>query len=140
MVGIVLVGHCNLAEELHTIVKMIVGDVPQLQSVSVAPNEPPDDTVKRIAAAIKKVDTGDGVLMLVDMFGGTPSNLSLTFLDESRVEVVTGVNVPMLVRIITLRESKKKNLAGLAKELKSYGRKNICIASEILNSKDVSNG
>ena len=77
------------------------------------------------------MDKGDGALVLTDMFGGTPSNLSLSFLEEGKVEVLTGVNLPMLIRLITLRDNGGK-LLELAKDLKSYGRKNICIASEIL--------
>ena len=140
MVGIVLVGHCNLAEEFHKTVKAIVGEVDYFISVRVEFDDVPDKSMKRVSDAIKKVDNGDGVLVLTDMFGGTPSNLSLSFLEEDRVEVLSGVNVPMLIRLITLRESKKKNLMVLAKDLKSYGRKNICIASEILKRRDASNG
>jgi len=131
MVGIVLVGHCNLAEELHNVIKLIVGDEKDICPVSFDPNEPPEDSVKKVSGAIRKVDSGDGVLVLTDMFGGTPSNLSLSFLEEDRVEVLTGINLPMLVRLITLREKGKK-LKDLAKDLKAYGRKNICIASDIL--------
>jgi len=140
MVGIVVVGHCNLAEEFHKTVKTIVGEVDYFISVRIEPNEIPDKSMQKVHGAIKKVDNGDGVLVLTDMFGGTPSNLSLSFLEEGRVEVLTGVNVPMLIRLITLRESKKKSLMVLARDLKSYGRKNICIASEILKRRDASNG
>ena len=132
MVGIVLVGHCNLAKELHNVVKSIVGDVENISSVYFNDNEPPEDSIKKVSSAIKKVDKSDGVLVLTDMFGGTPSNLSLSFLEYGKVEVLTGVNLPMLIRLITLRDNGKK-LPELAKELKAYGKKNICIASEILN-------
>ncbi|GAF68022.1 unnamed protein product [marine sediment metagenome] len=131
MVGIVIVGHCNLAEELYRVVKMIVGEVENICPVYVDLNEPPEDSIKKVAKAIQKVDKGDGALVLTDMFGGTPSNLSLSFLEEGKVEVLTGVNLPMLIRLITLRDNGGK-LLELAKDLKSYGRKNICIASEIL--------
>lgn len=131
MVGIVLVGHCNLAEELYNVVKTIVGEVENICPVYVDLNEPPEDSIKKVAKAIQKVDKGDGALVLTDMFGGTPSNLSLSFLEEGKVEVLTGVNLPMLIRLITLRD-KGRELSELARDLKSYGRKNICIASEIL--------
>ncbi len=131
MVGIVLVGHCNFAEELFNVVKVIVGKVDNVYPVSFQSGESPEDSVKKVAAAIQKVDGGDGVLILTDMFGGTPSNMSLSFLEEGKVEVLTGVNVPMLVRLITLRTENKK-LKDLAKDLKSYGQKNICIASALL--------
>ena len=131
MVGIVLVGHCNLAHEFHKIIKTIVGDVNHICPVSFDPEEPPEDSINRVSDAIRKVDTGEGVIVLTDMFGGTPSNMSLSFLDAGKVEVLTGVNLPMLIRIITLRDN-GRNIADLAKYLKSYGRKNICIATEIL--------
>jgi len=140
MVGIIIICHCNLSTELLNVVKLIVGDVKNMSAVSVDPQESPEDSFKRISKAIKAVDSGDGVLMLTDMFGGTPSNLSLPFLDDAHIEVLTGVNLPMLVRLITLREGKKRNLLELAKDLKEYGRRNICIASEILKNKQVSDG
>ena len=136
MVGIVLVGHCNLAEEFYKVVRTIVGEVENICPVYVDLNEPPEDSIKKIAKAIQKVDKGAGALVLTDMFGGTPSNLSLSFLKEGKVEVLTGVNLPILIRLITLREH-GKDLSELARDLKSYGRKNICIASEILKKQNV---
>ncbi|MBW2675074.1 MAG: PTS fructose transporter subunit IIA, partial [Deltaproteobacteria bacterium] len=81
-----------------------------------------------------KADLGEGVLIMTDLFGGTPSNISLSFLKEEKVEVVTGVNLPMLLKISDIREEKKK-LAEFANLVKVYGRKNIYLASEILNRK-----
>ena len=133
MIGVVIVGHCNLAEELLSVVKLIAGEVENFTAVSFDLQKPPDDSLKKVSDAVKKVDDGDGVLILTDMFGGTPSNLSLSFLEAGRVEVLTGVNLPILIRLITLRENGHK-LKALAKDLKSYGRKNICIASEILKN------
>ncbi len=131
MIGIVLVGHCRLADELYRIVKNIVGDIDNIRPVNFEPDESPDDSMKKVAAAIQQVNKGKGVLVLTDMFGGTPSNLSLSFLEEGKVEVLTGVNLPMLIRLITLR-SNGRELSDLARELKAYGQKNICIASELL--------
>jgi mannose PTS system EIIA component len=131
MVGVVLVGHCRLAEELYAIIKMIVGPVEGICPVSFDEGESPEQSIKKVSAAIHQVKTADGVLVLTDMFGGTPSNLSLSFLEEDNVEVLTGVNLPMLVRLITLRKGAKP-LAELTQDLKLYGQKNICIASEIL--------
>jgi PTS system mannose-specific IIA component len=133
MVGIVIVGHCNLAQEFYKIAEMIVGSVKNIYPVDIDPHESPDDSIDKVSKAIKKVNEGDGVLVLTDMFGGTPSNLSLSFLEGGKVEVLTGVNLPMLIRLITLRDSDKKELMELARELKAYGKKNIFIASEILN-------
>ena len=131
MIGIVLVGHCRLAEELYRILSNIVGAVDNVIPVNFEPDESPDESMKKVAAAIQKVNAGEGVLVLTDMFGGTPSNLSLSFLEEGKVEVLTGVNLPMLIRLITMNRN-SRNLAELAAELKAYGQKNICIASELL--------
>ncbi len=133
MIGVVIVGHCNLADELLIVVKLIAGEVKNVVAVSFDTQKPSDDSIKKVSSAVKKVDDGDGVLILTDMFGGTPSNLSLSFLESDKVEVITGVNLPILIRLITLRENGHK-LKDLAKELKFYGRKNICIASEILRN------
>jgi PTS system mannose-specific IIA component len=131
MVGVVLVGHCRLAEELYAIIRMIVGPVEGICPVSFEPGETPEQSIQKVAAAIQRVKTADGVLVLTDMFGGTPSNLSLSFLEEGNVEVLTGVNLPMLVRLVTLRTG-PQTLADLVQELKLYGQKNICVASELL--------
>lgn len=137
MVGIVLVGHCHLAEELYMITRSIVGELEYICPVNFEINETPESSVKKVSGAIQKVSKGDGVLVLTDMFGGTPSNLSLSFLEEGKVEVLTGVNLPMLIRVITLRNT-GRNLLDLAQELKAYGQKNICIASEILKQQKAS--
>jgi len=131
MVGVVLVAHCNLAHELVAVLESIVGKVKQVQPIAFEQDFRPDAAHKKISSAIKKANSGDGVLILTDMFGGTPSNISLSFLQENEVEVLTGMNLPMLIRLITLRE-KKVLLSELASDLQSYGKKNICIASELL--------
>ena len=138
MIGVVIVGHCNLADELLAVVKLIAGEVKNIVAVSFDMQKPPDDAVEKVSSAVKKVDDNDGVLILTDMFGGTPSNLSLSFLESGKVEVITGVNLPILVRLVTLRENGHK-LKALAKDLKAYGRENICIASELLKN-DISPG
>ena len=135
MIGIVLVGHSNLAEEFYKILELIVGEVDNIYPVYLDPADQPDKSTKKLSEAIKNADHGQGVLVLTDMFGGTPSNLSLSFLDDGKVEVLTGVNLPMLVRLITLRKNQKK-LIELAKDLKTYGQKNICLASEILKNQN----
>lgn len=131
MVGVVAVAHYNLAVELVTVLESIVGKVEQLKTVSFEPGSSPDAAHKKISTAIKKVNSGDGVLILTDMFGGTPSNISLSFLEENTVEVLTGMNLPMLIRLITLRK-KTLSLTELSEDLQSYGKQNICIASELL--------
>lgn len=134
MVGIVIVCHCQLAEELCAIVKLIVGEVPGIRPVSFDPGESPESSHAKVAAAVAGVDTGAGVLIMTDMFGGTPSNVSLSLLAEDTVEVLTGVNLPMLIRLITIR-SGDRTLRELARDLKDYGQRNICIASELLQRK-----
>jgi len=131
MVGVVLVAHCNLSLEIITVLKSIVGKVEQMQAVVFDPEFRPEAAHKKIAAAVKKVNSGDGVLILTDMFGGTPANISLSFLEENTVEVLTGMNLPMLIRLISLRQN-KLTLAELAADLQAYGKRNICIASELL--------
>ena len=131
MVGVVLVAHCKLAPELLIVLESIVGKVEQVQTIAFDPGFRPDAAHKKISTAVKKVNSGDGVLIITDMFGGTPSNISLSFLEENTVEVLTGMNLPMLIRLITLRE-KTLSLTELSADLQSYGKRNICIASELL--------
>jgi len=132
MIGIVLVGHCRLADEFLAVVRSIVGNVEHICSVFFEPQEGPDISMKKVARAIQQVNKGKGVLILTDMFGGTPSNMSLSFLKDGSVEVVTGLNLPMLIRLITLREN-GADLVALARDLTEYGRRNIYIASDILS-------
>jgi len=133
MIGIVLVTHKNLAKELLEAAYIISEKRANIYAIGLEPNETQQHCKEKISKAIKEADTGDGVVILTDMFGGSPSNLSLSFLKEGKVEVITGVNLPMLVKAVYAQES--KDLTQFAKELQSYGRRNICLASEILNKK-----
>ncbi|MGQ9858382.1 MAG: PTS sugar transporter subunit IIA [Thermodesulfobacteriota bacterium] len=136
MVGVVVVSHCDLAGELLRATRIIVGEdkaVEAMEALSVQMNEMNEELRKRIAWAIRKVDRGEGVLILTDMFGGTPSNLSLSFLEEGKVEVVTGVNLPMMIALGNYREG--KTLRELAEFVASYGRKHINLAHEILQKR-----
>lgn len=130
MVGIVIVTHGKLGEELVRVSEFIVGRLEQVTAVSIDPTQDVQILHKKIQKAIKKLDSGKGVLILTDMFGGTPSNISLSFLEEGKIDVVTGVNLPMLIRLTHSRE--KLTLAGLAEQVKSYGSKGISQASEVL--------
>ncbi len=134
MVGIVIVTHGDLAEELLRVTELIVGKLPNFVAVSIDPTQDPEVSRKEILARIKKVNQGEGVLLLTDMFGGTPSNLCLSFLDEGKIEVLTGVNLPILIKLATYRG--KETLTELAKYIQNYGQKNICLASNILKPKD----
>lgn len=129
MVGVLVITHGDLGQELIKAAELIKGKYDGVLPVSVDSNKGVEDIKKEITTAIKKVDKGDGVLILTDLFGGTPSNIALSFLKEGKVEVVTGVNLPMLLK---LEIRKEKNLTDLSYFIKDYGRKNISLASEIL--------
>ncbi len=129
-VGVVIVTHYRLGEEFLQALRLIIPDPPPFASVSVDPNQPVEQMRKAIATALVETDEGEGVLVLTDMFGGTPSNMSLSFLDEQHVEVVTGINLPMLIKLATLSE--EKPLEELATFIKEYGQRNISVASELL--------
>jgi PTS system mannose-specific IIA component len=130
MIGIVIVTHCNLGLELIRAAEFIVGKFGKTRAVSLNPEDQVEALRGKIAEAIEKMDTGDGVILLTDMFGGTPSNISLSFLAEGKVEVVTGVNLPMLIGLASRREGKSLN--EVAREIKDYGLRSIALAGEIL--------
>ena len=128
MIGVVLCSHNTLAEALLETTRMIVGDFPACEAVSVRPGDGPDDVLARLRSAITAVDDGSGVLILCDMFGGTPSNLSLSLLGES-VEVVTGANLPMMLKLFTSRELP---LTDAACSVRDHGRDNVVVAGALL--------
>lgn len=132
MPGVVVVTHGQLAAELLNAAEMIVGDLPGFAAVSIGWHD--DVTVARaaIAAAIDKVRSSAGVLLLTDMFGGTPSNLGLAFLEAGRVEVVTGVNLPMLITIAKATDD--EDLLSRARRLGDHGRTAIRVASDLLRA------
>ena len=129
-VGVVIVTHYRLGEEFLQALRLILPDARAFRSVSVDPAQPVEEMREAIARALVEADEGEGVLILTDMFGGTPSNMSLSFLDEHHVEVVTGINLPMLIKLATLTE--EKPLEELAPFIKEYGQRNISVASELL--------
>ena len=128
--GVVIVTHYRLGEEFLQALRLIVPDAPPFQAVSIDPKQSVDQMREAITDALRRVETGEGVLILTDMFGGTPSNMGLSFLEEHRVEVVTGLNLPMLIKLATMTE--KRPLEDLAAFIKEYGQRNIRVASEIL--------
>ncbi|MBE0618289.1 MAG: hypothetical protein IH608_10235, partial [Proteobacteria bacterium] len=103
MIGILIAAHQDLGPALCRAAQGIVGPLAQVEAISLRYDEPPADGRKRIEAALRRLDTGEGVLILTDMFGGTPTNMSLPFLEAGRVEVLTGVNLPMLVKAQSAR-------------------------------------
>jgi PTS system mannose-specific IIA component len=131
MVGILIVTHGRLAQELLETTKIIVGkSLEHVVPISVGWNDDMADIQKVISSTVTKVDQGDGVLILTDMFGGTPSNISLSFLSD-KVEIITGVNLPMLIKIMNVGDRYKlKELSHLITE---QGKKSIYLASEILS-------
>ena len=131
-VGVVVVTHGQLATELLNAAEMIVGDLPRFTAVSIGWHDDTDAARDIIERAITKVDRGTGVLVLTDMFGGTPSNLGLTFLDAGRVEVITGVNLPMLIKLA--KTPGKRNVQDLAREMCEHGRAAIRVASDLLRA------
>ena len=133
MVGVVVASHGGLAGELLRTAEAIVGPIPRAAAVTVDAKVSMDEARARLGSAIAGADDGDGVLVLTDMFGGSPANLALTFLD-ARVEVVTGVNLPMVVKLATLR-GEGLALAPLAAAIAAYGQKNVTLASELLRAK-----
>ncbi len=131
MIGLVIVTHSGLGEALIEAGESILeGPLGAVIAVSVDLRQSAEKMREKINTAIKAVDQGKGVLILTDMFGGTPSNLSLSFLEEGRIEVLTGVNLPVLIRAAKMR--KDNNLDELAETLQAYGRKSISLASSVL--------
>jgi PTS system mannose-specific IIA component len=128
MIGVVICTHLNLAQALIETLEMIVGELPAAEAVCVRPGDSQDDIRRRLGEAIAKVDDGDGVVVLCDMFGGTPANLAIPMLSE-RVEVVTGVNLPMLLKLYTHRD---RPLAEVATSLCEHARQSIHVAGDFL--------
>jgi mannose PTS system EIIA component len=133
MVGVVLVTHPHLGEEFIRSAEMICGRMVRVLPVSIDTRKEVEELRRGIAETVKKVDDGDGVLILTDMFGGTPSNMSLAFLQEGKVEVLSGLNLPMMIKLSNCREGRSLN--ELAKLVKEAGQKNINLASEILQKR-----
>jgi mannose PTS system EIIA component len=132
MIGVIVVTHGQLANELVNAARTIVGDLPQFEAVSIGWHDDPTVAREAISSAIARVHGPAGVLILTDMFGGTPSNLGLTFLEDNRVEIITGVNLPMLIKLAQLQTS--SDLMAVAREMREVGRNAIWVASDLLHS------
>lgn len=131
MIGVLVVTHGQLAVELVKAAEMIVGVLPQFVAVSIGWHDDVTAARDAMAEAIQRVQGPAGVLILTDMFGGTPSNLGLTFLETNRVEVITGVNLPMLIKLAGLQTS--SDLLAVAREMRDNGRNAIWVASDLLH-------
>lgn len=130
MIGVVVVSHGLIGIEMVRIAKSIVKEAVPMAGVALEHDEDRNQIRNKIQQAIQEVDQQEGVLLLSDMFGGTPSNFCLSFLEEGKIEIITGVNLPMLIKLSSLRE--KKTLSEVASFIRDYGQKNITLAGEIL--------
>ncbi len=130
MIGLVLVTHGRLAEEFVSAAEHVVGPQENLRAICIGPDDDMEKRREDIVQGVKAVDTGDGVIVLTDMFGGTPSNLSISILDKGKVEVIAGINLPMLIRLASVRDG--SSLADAVEQAQEAGRKYISIASHVL--------
>jgi PTS system mannose-specific IIA component len=131
VIGVLIVTHGRLAEELKAAALTIQPDIAQIVAVALDWSQVGDDASRRIAEGLEEADRGDGAVILTDMFGGTPTNLSLPFLKRDRVEIVTGVNLPMLLKCATLQKSGKP-VVEIAHVAKDRGQRSIYVASDLL--------
>ncbi len=133
MIGTVVISHGHIGIELVKAAQSIVKEANPMMGVAIQHDESVDQIRSKIEKAIQEVDRGHGVLLLTDMFGGTPSNLALSFLKEGSIEVVTGVNLPMLIKLASYRE--ETPISEVAAFIRNYGQKNIAHAGEVLQDK-----
>lgn len=132
MIGLLIVTHSNLGKEFLNAAEFIVGHLDAADAVSITQTSDSEGIRKMIEEKVSALDTGEGVLILTDMFGGTPSNISLSFLKEERIEVLTGVNLPMVIAIAQNRPEMKLN--ELAEKAQEAGKMSISLASKLLES------
>jgi PTS system mannose-specific IIA component len=132
MIGLVLVTHGNLAKEFIAVMEHIVGAQQQVAAVCMAPEDDMEQKRQEIINKVKEVDSGKGVLVLTDMFGGTPSNLAISITEDKKVEALAGINLPMLIRLASVRQTENLQQAALSGQ--EAGRKYINAASALLNA------
>jgi PTS system mannose-specific IIA component len=130
MIGMVLVTHGQLATEFRAALEHVVGPQAQLETIAIGPDDDMDSRRGDIMAAVKKVNSGEGVVLLTDMFGGTPSNLAISCMNGAKVEVVAGINLPMLIKLARVREDAE--LGEAVAQAQDAGRKYINVASRVL--------
>lgn len=133
MIGMVLVTHGHLATEFRAALEHVVGQQKQIETISIGPEDDMEQRRKEILDAVKDVDSGSGVVILTDMFGGTPSNLAISVMNGGHVEVVAGINLPMLIKLASVRDSSSLEQAVI--QAQDAGRKYIYIASRVLSGK-----
>jgi PTS system mannose-specific IIA component len=130
MIGLVIVTHGRLAEEFVFAMEHVVGPQAAVEAICIGPEDDMERRRKDILAACERVDTGAGVILLTDMFGGTPSNLAISVMDRAKIEVIAGINLPMLIKLASLRQSEP--LADAVRGAQEAGRKYINVASQLL--------
>lgn len=133
MIGLVLVTHGQLAEEFRHAVEHVVGHQENMETVSIGAEDDMEQRRRDIVDAVARADTGSGVIILTDMFGGTPSNLAISVMDPGRIEVIAGMNLPMLIKLSSARASDDMEQA--LKDAQDAGRKYINVASQVLSAK-----
>lgn len=133
MIGLVLVTHGQLATEFRHAVEHVVGPQDNFETVAIGADDDMEQRRRDIVDAVARVDTGTGVIVLTDMFGGTPSNLAISVMESGRIEVIAGMNLPMLIKLSSVR--KGDNMATALDEAQAAGRKYINVASQLLSSK-----
>ena len=131
MIGMVLVTHGRLADELVAALEHVVGPQPSVSTVCIGPEDDMEQRRRDILESVGKVDDGAGVVVLTDMFGGTPSNLAISIMDKAKVEVIAGVNLPMLIKLASVRHH--ETLADAVASAQEAGRKYINVASRLLS-------
>ncbi|HUT71892.1 MAG TPA: PTS fructose transporter subunit IIA [Desulfatiglandales bacterium] len=134
MIGLLVITHCQLAKELLEAAEFIIGAIEAVEHVSIDASKDSKKLLESIEKKMEALDQGQGVLVLTDMFGGTPSNLALSFLDRDTIEVVTGVNLPMVIAVAHSREG--HSLSEVADMAMTAGRRSISLASELLKPKE----
>ena len=133
MIGGIIVSHGKLGEELLNALNIILGEAVNIEAISIGWYDDVEESKVKINESLKRVDQKNGVLIFTDMFGGTPSNLSFTFLKDGQVEIITGVNLPMLIKFVSLQRS--YNLKEVARKVVEQGQKNIHLASALLKTR-----
>ncbi|PCH79961.1 MAG: PTS fructose transporter subunit IIA [Hyphomicrobiales bacterium] len=134
MIGLILVTHGQLASEFRSALEHVVGSQQNFETICIGPDDDMEQRRKDISDAIDTVNSGSGVILLTDMFGGTPSNLAISLMEDAKVEVIAGVNLPMLIKLASVRLD--DNLENVVAEAKNAGRKYINVASQVLKPKE----
>jgi PTS system mannose-specific IIA component len=131
MIGLVLVTHGKLADEFRAALEHVVGAQSNIETISIGPDDDMEQRRSEILAAVGRVNDGGGVVLLTDMFGGTPSNLAISVMESAPVEVIAGINLPMLIKLVSIRG--EAELADAVREAQEAGRKYINVASQVLS-------